>query len=72
MNARLIFKMELFKYLRDKFYLIAALVLLILNILTTVLFVNFEHLSSGLLGTAILLGIILLFSYLIARSIGVA
>jgi len=69
MNARLIFKMELFKYLRDKFYLIAALVLLILNILTTVLFVNFEHLSSGLLGTAILLGIILLFSNMIFLGI---
>lgn len=36
MNAKLIFKMELFKYMRDRKYLIATAVLAIINICTTV------------------------------------
>lgn len=36
MNAKLIFKMELFKYMRDKKYLIATSILAIINICTTV------------------------------------
>ena len=40
MTAKLIFKMELFKYMRDKKYLIATGILAIVNICTTVYLVH--------------------------------
>lgn len=69
MNARLIFKMELFKYLRDKYYLIATLILLGLNVIATIALVNSDHLGSSLLITSIVLAILLFFSNLIFLGI---
>ncbi|GEN95233.1 ABC transporter permease [Pediococcus ethanolidurans] len=69
MNARLIFKMELFKYLRDKYYLIATLILLGLNVIATIALVNYDHLNSSLLITSIVLAILLFFSNLIFLGI---
>lgn len=69
MNARLIFKMEIFKYLRDKYYLIANLILLGLNAIATIALVNYEHLSSSLLITSITLAILLFVSNLVFLGI---
>lgn len=69
MNARLIFKMELYKYLRDKYYLIATLILLGLNVIATIALVNYDHLNSSLLITSIVLAILLFFSNLIFLGI---
>ncbi|GEL14701.1 ABC transporter permease [Pediococcus cellicola] len=69
MNARLIFKMEIFKYLRDKYYLIANLILLGLNAIATIALVNYEHLSSSLLITSITSAILLFVSNLVFLGI---
>lgn len=69
MNARLIFKMELFKYLRDKYYLMATLILFGLNVIATIALLNFAHLNSSLLVTSIVLAILLFVSNLIFLGI---
>ncbi|HBO48011.1 MULTISPECIES: ABC transporter permease [Pediococcus] len=69
MNARLIFKMELFKYLRDKYYLMATLILFGLNVIATIALLNFDHLNSSLLVTSIVLAILLFVSNLIFLGI---
>ncbi|KRN82176.1 hypothetical protein IV87_GL000411 [Pediococcus ethanolidurans] len=61
--------MELFKYLRDKYYLIATLILLGLNVIATIALVNYDHLNSSLLITSIVLAILLFFSNLIFLGI---
>lgn len=69
MNARLIFKMELFKYLRDKYYLMATLILFGLNVIATIALLNSDHLNSSLLVTSIVLAILLFVSNLIFLGI---
>lgn len=69
MNARLIFKMELFKYLRDKYYLMTTLILFGLNVIATIALLNSDHLNSSFLVTSIVLAILLFVSNLIFLGI---
>ncbi len=69
MSAKLIFKMELFKYMRDKKYLIATAVLAFINICTTVYLVylidhiqGFSELNNNLLGIFVLFSSLTVFA----------
>ena len=65
MSAQLIFRMELFKYMRDKKYLIATAVLAIINVCTTVYLVYLiDHIQGFSDNETRFLGIFVLFSTL--------